>query len=153
GLALSTQGLVELLAQPTSRLAMAAPATLPDIQFDIRAFVPPAQTVDGVVVRFGPVFTRFVTLKLTRRPDLADQQRLAAALASIEARYPFSPGGVFVFIAYGIPYFNRLPGGMRGLVQRYIPRLRSAQNRFALEEAVASPTDVARANSKIKKAV
>src|SRR2546430_10874846 len=89
GLALSTHGLLELLAQPTMRLAMAAPATLPDIQFDIRAFVPPAQTVDGVVVRFGPVFTRFVTLKLTRTPDLADQQRLVAALAAIEGRYPF----------------------------------------------------------------
>ena len=153
GLALSTQGLVELLAQPTMRLAMAAPATLPDIQFDIRAFVPPAQTVDGVVVRFGPVFTRFVTLKLTRTPDLADQQRLVAALAAIEGRYRFSPGGVFVFIAYGIPYFNRLPGGMRGdLVRRYIPRLRSARNRFALEEAVAGPTDVARFNPSIKKA-
>jgi len=114
GLALSTHGLVELLAQPTMRLAMAAPATLPDIQFDIRAFVPPAQTVDGVVVRFGPVFTRFVTLKLTRTPDLADQQRLVAALAAIEGRYPFNPGGVFVFMAYGIPYFKRLPGGMRG---------------------------------------
>src|SRR5207248_3771785 len=97
-------------------------------------------TVDGVVVRFGPVFTRFVTLKLTRRPDLADQQRLVAALASIEGRYPFSPAGVFVFVAYGIPYFNRLPGEMRGeAVQRYLPRLRSARNRLALEEAVASP--------------
>jgi len=153
GLALSTQGILEVLAEPTRRLALAAPATLPDIQFDIRAFVPPAQTVDGVVVRFGPVFTRFVTLKLTRRPDLADQQRLAAALASIEGRYPFSPAGVFVFVAYGIPYFNRLPGGMRGeVVQRYLPRLRSARNRLALEEAVASPTDVARRNPGIKKA-
>src|SRR5712692_8867110 len=75
GLALSTQGLVELLALPTQRLAIAAPATLPDIQFDIRAFVPPAQTVDGVIVRFGPVFTRFVTLALARKPDLKDQQR------------------------------------------------------------------------------
>ena len=153
GLALSTHGLVELLAQPTMRLAMAAPATLPDIQFDIRAFVPPAQTVDGVVVRFGPVFTRFVTLKLARTPDLADQQRLVAALAAIEGRYPFNPGGVFVFMAYGIPYFKRLPGGMRGgLVRGYIPRLRSARNRLALEEAVAGPTDVARANPGIKKA-
>src|SRR5439155_678521 len=142
-----------LLAQPTMRLAMAAPATLPDIQFDIRAFVPPAQTVDGVVVRFGPVFTRFVTLKLARTPDLADQQRLVAALAAIEGRYPFNPGGVFVFMAYGIPYFKRLPGGMRGgLVRGYIPRLRSARNRLALEEAVAGPTDVARANPGIKKA-
>ena len=154
GLALSTQGLVELLAQPTMRLAMAAPAMLPDIQFEIRAFVPPAQTVDGVVVRFGPVFTRFVTLKLARIPDLADQQRLVAALAAIEGRYPFNPGGVFVFMAYGIPYFKRLPGGMRGgLVRGYIPRLRSARNRRALEEAVAGPTDVARANPGIKKAV
>jgi len=153
GLALSTQGILEVLAEPTRRLALAAPATLPDIQFDIRAFVPPAQTVDGVVVRFGPVFTRFVTLKLTRRPDLADQQRLAAALASIEGRYPFSPAGVFVFVAYGIPYFSRLPGGMRGeAVRRYLPRLRSARNRLALEEAVASPTDVARGNPGIKKA-
>src|SRR5438094_8080665 len=103
GLTLSAQGLVELLAQPTMRLAMAAPATLPDLQFDIRAFVPPAQTADGVVVRFGPVFTRFVTLKLTRTPDLADQQRLAAAVAAIEGTYRFSPGGAFVLIAYGLP--------------------------------------------------
>ena len=153
GLALSTHGLVELLALPTRRLAMAAPATLPDIQFDIRAFVPPAQTVDGVIVRFGPVFTRFVTLALARKPDLKDQQRLAAALTTIESTYPFSPGGVFVFTAYGIPYFNRLPGGMRGaLVRRYMPRLRSSRNRLALEEAVAGPTDVGRSNPTIVKA-
>src|SRR2546430_1731639 len=87
------------------------------------------------------------------RPSCADQQRLAAALASIEGRYPLSPAGVFVFVAYGIPYFNRIPGGMRGeVVQRYLPRLRSARNRLALEEAGASPTDVARRNPGIKKA-
>jgi len=153
GLALSTQGLVELLALPTKRMAMAAPSSLPDIQFDIRAFVPPAQTVDGVIVRFGPVFTRFVTATLTRRPRLAEQQRLSAALATIESIYPFSPGGVFVFTGYGIPYFNRLRGGMRGaLVRRYVPRLRSSRNRLALEEAVISPTDVAPGNPAITKA-
>src|SRR5437870_698719 len=102
GLAMSTQGLVELLALPTKRMAMAAPNSLPDIQFDIRAFVPPAQTVDGVIVRFGPVFTHFVTLALRRRPSLADQKLLAVALATIESRYPFSPAGVFVFVAYGV---------------------------------------------------
>ncbi|TME78468.1 MAG: twin-arginine translocation signal domain-containing protein, partial [Chloroflexi bacterium] len=153
GLALSTQGLVELLALPTKRMAMAAPNSLPDIQFDIRAFVPPAQTVDGVIVRFGPVFTRFVTATLTRRPSLAEQQRLSAALATIESIYPFSPGGVFVFTGYGIPYFSRLRGGMRGaLVRRYVPRLRSSRNRLALEEAVISPTDVAPGNPAITKA-
>jgi len=153
GLAMSTQGLVELLALPTKRMAMAAPNSLPDIQFDIRAFVPPAQTVDGVIVRFGPVFTRFVTLALRRSPSLADQKLLTVALATIESRYPFSPAGVFVFVAYGVPYFNRLPGGLRGtLVRGYIPRLRSSRNRLALEEAVPGPTHLAPSNPAISKA-
>src|SRR5438132_2183292 len=95
-------------------MAMAAPSSLPDIQFDIRAFVPPAQTVDGVIVRFGPVFTRFVTATLTRRPSLAEQQRLSAALATIESIYPFSPGGVFVFTGYGIPVFQSTSWGDAG---------------------------------------
>ena len=153
GLAVSTQGLLELLALPTQRLAIAAPTTLPDIQFDIRAFVPPAETVDGITVRFGPVFTRFVALKLARTPDLVDQQQLASALATIESIYAFSPSGVFVFIAYGVPYFNQLPGGMRGaLARRHIPRLRWSPGRLALEEAVPGPTDIALPNPAIKKA-
>src|SRR5438093_6549983 len=38
------------------------------------------------------------------------------------------------------------------MVRRYVPRLRSSRNRLALEEAVAGPTDVARANPGITKA-
>ena len=53
GLALSTQGILEMLASPIQRMAYAAPDTLPDIQFDIGAFIAPARTIDGVTVRFG----------------------------------------------------------------------------------------------------
>ena len=152
GLALSAPGILEVLAGPTNRLAHTAPDVLPDIQFDIGAFIAPAETINGVPVRFGPVFTRFVTLALSRNPTDADQHILAAALDTIESRYPFTPQGVFTFVGYGIPYFKRLPGGMRGpLVQQHVPRLLSEKSRLALEEAVPSPTDVSRSNPGIRK--
>src|SRR2546421_10259999 len=88
GLAFSTQGVLEVLALPTRRLSSTAPAVLPDIQFDIGAFVPPAATVDGVLVRFGPVYTRLVTLKLTRTPTLKDQLASRTALDTLESIYP-----------------------------------------------------------------
>jgi hypothetical protein len=152
GLALSARGILEVLAVSPNRLAHAAPATLPDIQFDIGAFIAPAQTINGVPVRFGPVFTRFVTLALSRNPRQDDQEVFAEALDTIESRYAFSPQGLFTFVAYGIPYFKRLPGGMRGsLVRRFIPRLRANPNRFALEEAIPSPTDISPLNPGITK--
>jgi hypothetical protein len=52
------------------------------------------------------------------------------------------------FVAYGIPYFNRLPGS---LVAGNIPRLASNHNRSVLEEAVPSPTDVSPGNPGIVK--
>jgi hypothetical protein len=152
GLALSTQGILEMLASPIQRMAYAAPDTLPDIQFDIGAFIAPARTIDGVTVRFGPVFTRFVTLALGRDPTEDDRELFATALDTIESKYSFSPQGIFTFVGYGIPYFNRLPGGLRGsLVRPHIPRLRSNLTRLALEEAVPSPTDVAPSNPGITK--
>jgi hypothetical protein len=152
GLALSAPAILDALAGPTNRLAHTSSAVLPDVQFDIGAFIAPAKTINGVPVRFGPVFTRFVTLALSRNPTEGDQQNFAAALDTIESRYPFSPQGVFTFVGYGIPYFTRLPGGMKGpLVQRHVPRLLSNRNRFALEEAVPSPTDVSRVNPGVSK--
>src|SRR5215467_9445917 len=146
----SEMALVESLAWTPRRLAMAA-APLPDIQFDIGAFIAPAFTVNGVLVRFGPVFTYFVPAALTRTPTKADQAVLANALNRIEQSYAFSPSGVFTFIAYGIPYFNRLPGGMSGsLVTSHLPVVRDS---FfpVLQEAVPSPTDVSSQNPGITK--
>ncbi|HXM54773.1 MAG TPA: hypothetical protein VOB72_05235 [Candidatus Dormibacteraeota bacterium] len=134
--------LASQVAWVPERMAFAA-TTLPDIQFDIGNFIPPAFTVNGVQVRFGPVYTLFVPAKLTRNPTRTDQATLAGALNTIEANLPFSPSGVFTFVAYGLPYFRRLPST---LVSSRIPRLRSNTSRSVLEEAVPSPTDVVPGN-------
>ncbi|HXM57431.1 MAG TPA: hypothetical protein VOB72_18685 [Candidatus Dormibacteraeota bacterium] len=133
--------LIESLAQAPQRLALAA-GPLPDIQFDIGNFIAPAFTVNGVLVRFGPVFTYFVPARLTRNPTKSDQTVLANALNRIEQAYAFSPSGIFTFVAYGLPYFNRLPGS---LVTANMPKVNGS---FfpVLQEAVASPTDVVAGN-------
>ncbi|HLG64631.1 MAG TPA: hypothetical protein VKY19_22015 [Ktedonosporobacter sp.] len=133
--AIATVGAV---AWQPERIAHAMPLGFPDIQFDIGAFVHPVQTINGIPVQFGAIFTFMAPAKLTRNPTKADQQTLANALATIEANYSFSPSGIFVFVAYGLPYFNRLP---QSLVASRMPRLSSDHNRFVLEEAVPGPTD------------
>ena len=130
------------LALTPDRPALAA-GTLPNIQFDIGNFIAPAQTLNGVQVRFGPVFCLFVPLRLNRTPTRADQTTLANALNTIEANYAFSPSGVITHIGYGVPYFNRLN---QTNVANNMPRLLSNNSRFALEEAVPSPTDVVPGN-------
>ena len=146
----SEAALVDSLAWAPRRLAMAATAP-PDIQFDIGNFIAPAFTINGVLVRFGPVFTYFVPARLTRNPTKADQTVLASALNRIEQAYAFSPSGIFTFVSYGIPYFNRLPGGISGsFVSSRMPVVRDS---FfpVLQEAVPSPTDVSTANPGITK--
>src|SRR5437764_10683486 len=137
----SQVALLEQLAVRPVRPVLAA-TTPSDIQFDIGAFLPAAQTLnDGagnVTAGLSPVFNFFLPAKLNRTPTKADQQTLANALATIEANYPFSPSGAFVFVSYGLPYFNRLPSS---LVSAKVPKLPNT-SRLVLEEAVASPTDV-----------
>ncbi len=129
-------------------IGSAAASSLPDVQFDIGAFVHPAQTVAGVLVDFGVLYTFLAPAALTRNPTKHDQTVLANALATIESAYAFSPSGVFTFVAYGLPYFSRLP---RSLVTSAIPRLAADNTRFALEEAVAGPTDISPLNPGISK--
>ncbi|HEV2374900.1 MAG TPA: hypothetical protein VGS19_22420 [Streptosporangiaceae bacterium] len=125
---------------------------LPDIQHDIGKFMPPPQTFnDGggnIPVGLPPRSTVFVTAKLHRTPTQADQAMLSDALDTIEQHYQFGPGGIFTFISYGLPYFNRLPSG---LVAQFMPRLDFDNSRFVLEEAVPSPTDVSPQNPGIVK--
>jgi hypothetical protein len=152
GLAASTLGVLDAAAWVPERAAAAGRPGLPDIQFDVGDFVGPSRTVDGVVVRFPPIYTSYTTIALTRRPTRADQLRLARALGAVERAYPFSPGGVFTVLAYGIPYFDRLPGGMADvLAGGAIPRLLADPSRLALEEAIPGPTDVAPANPDVVK--
>jgi hypothetical protein len=126
------------LAWMPKRAAALPFTSFPDIQFDIGNFIAPVQTIAGVPVHFGPVYTFLAPATLTRTPIRTDQQVLANALAKVEASYSFSPGGIFVFVAYGLPYFNRLPAS---LVAASMPRLSFDHNRFVLEEAVPGPTD------------
>lgn len=157
GLALA-MGTVRLAGQHAvlpQRITLTA-STLPDIQFDIGAYIAAAQTLnDGggsVTVQLPPVHTVFVTARLNRTPTTADQQNLTSALATIESTYQFAAAGILTFISYGIPYFNRLPGGLTGsLVSANMPKLLSNTSRFALEEAVPSPTDVSAANPGVTK--
>jgi hypothetical protein len=142
----SQAAVLEQAASMPERLAMAAGA-LPDIQFDLGNFIPPAFAVDGVQVRFGPVFTLFVPARLTRNPTGFDQQVLAGALNTIEATHAFSPSGIFTFVAYGVPYFKRLPSPV---VAANMP-LTLDTRKPVLEEAVACPTDVVAGNGITKK--
>jgi hypothetical protein len=131
-------------------------STLPDIQFDIGAYISAPQSFsDGagtVTAQMPPVHSAFITATLSRTPTTTDQTNLSNALATIESAYPFGANGIITFISYGIPYFNRLPGGMTGsLVSANMPRLSSDTSRYVLEEAVPSPTDVSSANPGVTK--
>jgi hypothetical protein len=140
---LSQTALLEQLASPVAR-ADPAPTMFPDIQFDLGAFINPAEILnDGagnVTVQFPPVYTLFQPVQLTRTPTPGDQATLDRALLTIENSYPASPSGVLIFsVSYGLPYFNRLPSAV---VAANIPTTLADPSRPVLVEAVPFPTDV-----------
>ena len=153
GVAGATLGALRLRSRTPNRLPLAGPRReLPDIQHAISDFIPPEQTIDDVAFRFGPLYTTFATVRLKRAPTKKDQRLLAAALDTIEGAYRFAPDGIFTLVSYGIPYFQRLPGGVNGaLFSTHVPRLRSDTRRYALEEAQPSPTDVSPTNPGVRK--
>jgi hypothetical protein len=157
-MALGTLRLVSEKAVLPQRLKLTASAAgLPDIQFDIGAFIAPAQQLnDGggtVTAQLPPQHTVFTTARLNRTPTPADQRMLSDALNTIEANYPFAANGIIAFISYGIPYFSRLPGGLNGsLVSSHMPRLAADHSTYALTEAVPGPTDVSPNNPGVTKA-
>jgi len=125
-----------------------------DIQFDISAFlaVPPQDYGTGVQFQMPPVHTVFLTAALERTPNRADQAEMNRALTILEQAYPWGATHLVTFVAYGLPYFDRLPGGRNGgLVAGHMPRLASDSSRYVLEEAQPGPTDVSPANPGITK--
>ena len=73
-------------------------------------------------------------------------------LTVLEQNFLWSAAQLVTFMAYGIPYFNRLPGGLHGsLVAGHMPRLTSNSSRLPLEEATVMPTDVSGQNPGISK--
>jgi len=145
-LAASQVAMLDNLAIMPIRQSLASTAVPSDVQFDIGAFVAPATTTnDGagnVTAGFSPTFNLFAPVKLTRNPTRSDQTVLANALNTIEQSFPFTPAGAFVFVHYGLPYFNRLPSALtRDPRGKGIPRLLSDRKRLALEESPVFPTD------------
>jgi hypothetical protein len=125
-----------------------------DIQFDISSFLalPPQDYGSDVQFQMPPVHTVFLTAALDRTPVRTDQAEMNRVLGALERFYPWGAAGLVTFVAYGLPYFGRLPGGMTGpLVARHVPRLISDASRYALEEAQPGPTDVSPANPLISK--
>ncbi len=136
---------------PQRALAATGPS---DIQFDISAFlsVPPQTYGSGVRFQMPPVHTVFLTAALNRAPTKADQAEMNRVLGVLEEYYPWGAAHLVTFVAYGLPYFKRLPGGRNGrLVSRHVPRLASDTTRYVLEEAQPGPTDVSPANPGIRK--
>jgi hypothetical protein len=134
---------LEKLAAPLVRPAAAA-AAFSDIQFAMGSLINPAQVFnDGagsVTVQFPPTYALLLPAKLTRTPTVTEKHLLGHVLYTIEDNFPAGPSGVLIFsVSYGLPYFNRLP---QSVVHSHMPRLLSNPNRFALEEAMPSPTDV-----------
>jgi hypothetical protein len=149
GAALATLTVPELLKELSwvpNRVAQAgvAPAVaFPDIQFDLGAFMPPAQTIDGLLIGMPPVHTIFLTARLARIPSKADAGRMENALRTIEANYPYAPAGVFTHVSYSNTYFGRLPSTV---VSAHMPKTiafgQQAAGQPVLKRAVAGSTDV-----------
>jgi hypothetical protein len=140
-------------AAPAAASGGVSTQALSDIQFDIGAVSAPPRTSDtGVVFAMPPVHTFFLTATLQRTPTVADRTELIRVLTTLEQFYPYEAAHLITFVSYGLPYFRRLPGGLNGtLVASRMPRLLSNNGRFALEEALISPTDVASQNPGITK--
>ena len=114
-----------------ARFGLSVRPPLSDVQYAAVEFLAPTS---GVPLGAAPVYTFFVTVRLTRTPMPPDRRRLQRALAVIEEECPFGPDGIFVHLAYGVPYFHRLPGGLHGeVVRSHMPRLRTDTRRYALE--------------------
>jgi hypothetical protein len=64
----------------------------------------------GIEVIVPPLHHRIVTaqVRVPRARLRAAQKQLEGALSAVEAKYPASPAGVGVTVAWGLPYFRRL---------------------------------------------
>ena len=100
----------------------------------------------GIRVAVVPLWHAVVTARLAFAPDdhsrldLA-QRRLGAALAEVETIYPLDPSGLFIQVAYGLPYFrDRIPGK---LADEHMPRsaMPGTEGQWAVIDAIRFPKD------------
>ena len=98
--------LLDGLAAAPARAAVSAPRAREQY------LMPGLQVVRelGIEVIVPPLHHRIVTarVRVPRAGLRAAQKQLEDALAAVEAKYPASPAGVGVTVAWGLPYFRRL---------------------------------------------
>ncbi|HEX5433118.1 MAG TPA: hypothetical protein VFY05_02680 [Candidatus Angelobacter sp.] len=100
----------------------------------------------GVPVAVVPLWHEVVTARLKIPKNDAKalrraQERLQRALGEIEAIYPLNPSGIFIQVAYGLPYFtDYLPAN---LTAEYMPRaIQDGDTReWALIDSIKFPKD------------
>ncbi len=100
----------------------------------------------GVPVAVVPLWHAVVTAKLAFAPDnraalKSAQERLTAALATVERIYPLGPSGIFIQVAYGLPYFReRIPGSV---TDELFPRstLTGSEGQWAIVDSIRFPKD------------
>lgn len=100
----------------------------------------------GVPVAVVPLWHAVVTAKIAFRAGdhrglAAAQRRLTAALAEVERVYPLSPSGIFIQVAYGLPYFrDRIPGR---LTDEHFPKstLTGSEGQWAVIDSIRFPKD------------
>src|SRR5689334_870446 len=145
GAALAAAGVYELVDQlaATPNRAAAAAATGPE-----QHLLGGVRVVhsDGIEVLVPPLHHQVVTLRVqgtTPAQLRAARTRLSEALASLDGRYPNTPAGLGVTVAWGLPSFRR---HVARPAARYLPvdrRASKAKGRRvpALLDAMRFPSD------------
>ncbi len=100
----------------------------------------------GIPVEVPPLWHTVVTGRLAFPPEdgaalQAAQVRLATALDEIERVYPITPHGIFIQVAYGLPYFReRIPAA---IVEEHMPKsmLPGTEGQWAVVDSIRFPKD------------
>jgi hypothetical protein len=104
--------------------------------YGVRTEPDPESAVD---VDIPPVWNIVMTATLRRAPGISEQRRLEAALQAVESSYPYSPAGVFLLVAYGLPYFRRYI--QPDVYAAHLPHMADADQAPVLLDAVRFASD------------
>ena len=130
-----------LIAPPTRQAVEPPRGGYPRGQYQIadygvRVRPDPESAVDVVI---PPVWNLVITATLTLAPGRREQQRIEAALRAVERAYAYAPAGVFVLVAYGLPYFRAYV--RQNLFMTHVPRMADDATTPVLLDAIRFPSD------------
>ncbi|HET9973421.1 MAG TPA: hypothetical protein VFQ68_34675 [Streptosporangiaceae bacterium] len=122
------------------------PVESPETQYELPGVT--EEMHDNVPVAVVPLWHAVVTARLAFPASDHDsltvaQRRLDEALGEVETIYPLGPGGIFIQVAYGLPYFReRIPGK---LTEEHMPKstMTGTQGEWAVIDAIGFPKDPA----------